>query len=463
MRIKYQTERLHHALHPLFLSIDPYAEWMVGEDTPDAEWYFMQENGYRLRTPQGEQMTCEDLYAVKRYCYDYYQKTEGLYLPWGIVSGIRPTKLARQIYESYPEGNWQEFARVLWQWDRISSEKAKLLWQVLQVENEHIAKTKIQADSKEPIHLYLGIPFCPSRCYYCSFSAGIASEQDSRLPEYVDLLKREIRQLRPIWKEKRIRTIYFGGGTPTILTERLLEDLLSALAEEIEMEQIEEFTVEAGRPDTITTEKLDVLKKYGVGRISINPQSFSDRTLVRIARNHTVAEVQRAYDEARRREFRINMDLIFGLHGENLSDIKHSAAQIVKLRPENVTVHTLTPKRGADLSQRQKQNIFRTRQEIGAMLDLWQEHMNTGGWQPYYLYRQKNISFENVGYALPETECIYNMETMLERDSIIALGAGSISKKVGKDKISRYDMPKELGAYHRAVMEGMEKKRQFFL
>ena len=157
------------------------------------------------------------------------------------------------------------------------------------------------------------------------------------------------------------------------------------------------------------------------------------------------------------------MDLIFGLEGESLADAENSFRQIEKLRPDNITVHTLTPKRGADLSQQQKQAIWQGGQGIGAMLDNWRSYMRQGGWQPYYLYRQKNIYFENVGYSLPGAECIYNMETMLERQSVIAIGAGSISKKVEADKISRYDMPKEWQAYRDSLAERLAQKRRFLL
>ena len=312
-------------------------------------------------------------------------------------------------------------------------------------------------------HLYIGIPFCPSRCYYCSFAAGVVRTGDDRLGQYVRLLGRELAELKELWQEKPLRTVYIGGGTPTVLSEDLLRELLTVLAETVSLNTLAEFTVEAGRPDTISPEKLDILREFGVHRISINPQSFSDRTLAVIGRSHTVAEVFRAYEAAKERGFAVNMDLIFGLEGETLVDVENSFMQMEKLRPDNITVHTLTPKRGADLSLRQKQAIWQGGQGIGAMLDQWRTYMRRSGWQPYYLYRQKNIYFENVGYSLQGTECIYNMETMLERQSVIAIGAGSISKKVEADKIRRYDMPKEWQAYRESLTERVAQKRRFFL
>ncbi|RRD95678.1 coproporphyrinogen dehydrogenase HemZ [Clostridiales bacterium COT073_COT-073] len=464
MKIGYCTERLHHALHPLFLTISPGAEWEVGPDREDMDWYFqMQLDGYEVRNPGGQEKLPLDMYALKRYCYDYY-RDGGLFLPWGIISGIRPTKLSRQIYEQVEAMTFEDFRDKIWKLDRVSPEKADLLWQVLQTENEYLSRINADQPSAESdMHLYVGIPFCPSRCYYCSFSAGIAHENDVRLKDYVTLLQTELEDLKPIWQKRRIRSLYIGGGTPTILNETLLIRLLDKIAAVINLDELEEFTVEAGRPDTISPTKLNVLKDYQVNRISINPQTFSDQTLARIGRGHTVDDVLRAYEWAGARDFLINMDLIFGLPGEGLAEVEKSFRYMEKLRPDNITVHTLTPKRGADLSQEQKAGIWQASHQIGEMLNRWQAYMNSGGWRPYYLYRQKNIYFENVGYALPGREGIYNMETMLEKRSILALGAGSISKKVEKNKISRYDMPKQMEAYRRAVTSTGQKKLNFFI
>ena len=460
MIIGYDSERLHHALHPLFLTIDPDSRWFTGADDGQADWYFAgAEQGFSMRRGKNKKVLVADLYAVKREIYDYFFRQEGVRLPWGIISGIRPTKLARQIREKEKTADLGAFQQKLWQIDRISPEKAELLWQVLRTEDQYL-QGRGQAAGQ---HLYIGIPFCPSRCYYCSFAAGVVRPGDDKLTQYVRLLGRELAELKELWQEKKLRTVYIGGGTPTVLSADLLRELLTDLAAAVDLNGLEEFTVEAGRPDTISPEKLDILRQFGARRISINPQSFSDQILIRIGRSHTVAEVFAAYEAARERGFLINMDLIFGLEGESLADAENSFRQIEKLRPDNITVHTLTPKRGADLSQQQKQAIWQGGQSIGAMLDNWRSYMRQGGWQPYYLYRQKNIYFENVGYSLPGAECIYNMETMLERQSVIAIGAGSISKKVEADKISRYDMPKEWQAYRDSLAERLAQKRRFFL
>ena len=460
MIIGYDSERLHHALHPLFLTINPDRRWVAGADDGKTDWHFADAGqGFVIRQGNNIKKTEANLYAVKREIYDYFYQQENIRLPWGIISGIRPAKLARQIREGEKIKTFADFGQKLWEIDRISPDKAELLWEVLQTEDRYLQKHGRVAGQ----HLYIGIPFCPSRCYYCSFAAGVVRAGDDRLRQYVRLLGWELAELKELWQEKPLRTVYIGGGTPTVLSEDLLRELLTALAEVVSLNTLAEFTVEAGRPDTISPEKLDILREFGVHRISINPQSFSDRTLAVIGRSHTVAEVFRAYEAAKKRGFAVNMDLIFGLEGETLTDVEYSFVQIEKLRPDNITVHTLTPKRGADLSLRQKQAIWQGGQGIGAMLDQWRTYMRQGGWQPYYLYRQKNIYFENVGYSLPGTECIYNMETMLERQSVIAIGAGSISKRVEADKIRRYDMPKEWQAYRESLAERAAQKRRFFL
>ena len=460
MMIGYESERLHHALHPLFLTINPESQWAVSEDDGKMDWYFASSGeGFLVRQGQHKKALPADLYAVKREIYDYFYREEKITLPWGIISGIRPTKLARQIREQENITNLADFQERLWQIDRIRQDKAELLWDVMETEDFYL-KEQGNADGQ---HLYVGIPFCPSRCYYCSFAAGVIRSGDDRLRQYVSLLGQELRELKELWQKKSLRTVYIGGGTPTVLDESLLQELLTTLAEVVNLKALAEFTVEAGRPDTITPAKLDILRQFGVQRISINPQSFSDRTLHRIGRSHTVAEVFQTYEMAKERGFAVNMDLIFGLEGEGLADVEHSFRQIEKLRPENVTVHTLTPKRGADLSVKQKQTIWQGGHGIGSMLDRWRGYMQQGGWQPYYLYRQKNIYFENVGYSLPGAECIYNMETMLERQSILAVGAGSISKRVEPDKIRRYDMPKEWQAYRESLPEKGKQKRRFFM
>ena len=460
MIIGYDSERLHHALHPLFLTINPDSRWVGGADDGKTDWYFADTGqGFVIRQGNNIRKPETDLYAVKREIYDYFYRQENIRLPWGIISGIRPAKLARKIREREKIETFSDFQHKLWEIDRISPDKAGLLWEVLQTEDRYLQEHGSAAGQ----HLYIGIPFCPSRCYYCSFAAGVVRTGDDRLGQYVRLLGRELAELKELWQEKPLRTVYIGGGTPTVLSEDLLRELLTVLAETVSLNTLAEFTVEAGRPDTISPEKLDILREFGVHRISINPQSFSDRTLAVIGRSHTVAEVFRAYEAAKERGFAVNMDLIFGLEGETLVDVENSFMQMEKLRPDNITVHTLTPKRGADLSLRQKQVIWQGGQGIGAMLDQWRTYMRQGGWQPYYLYRQKNIYFENVGYSLPGTECIYNMETMLERQSVIAIGAGSISKRVEADKIWRYDMPKEWQAYRESLAERVLQKRRFFL
>lgn len=463
MKVGYSSERLHHTIHPLFLILSREAEWFVGQDDGQAEWYMEDKDRYfGVRHKQEEHQIEKDIYAVKRFCFDYYREHEGQTLPWGIISGIRPSKLARLIWQKKPDLNLEDFCDTLWQGYRISQEKAVALWQVLQAENKYLFQNTEKVSEKPAAHLYIGIPFCPSRCYYCSFVAGVVKEGDEKLERYVNLLEKEIDYLKPLWQQRKIRSLYIGGGTPTVLSAELLERLLAKIRSELPLIDLEEFTVEAGRPDTITEEKLDVMKQYGVDRISINPQSFHDQTLRKIGRGHSVEQVIKAYHLAKKRGFTVNMDLIFGLKEEGMEEIRQSLSQVLELGPENVTIHTLTPKRGADLSGRDKEEISAISQEIGAMLRYAQEVLQASGRKPYYLYRQKNIYFENVGYALEGTECSYNIETMIEREPVIALGAGSISKNIIGKKITRFEMPKEWHAYEISLEEKLKSKLTFF-
>lgn len=460
MTIGYQTERLHHALHPLFLNLLPGALWRVGEDYEDCEWYIGEtEECYILQHRQEQWRQDKDLYAVKRFIYDYFEREYQLSLPWGIISGIRPTKLTAQMMAKCPSTDSESFREQIWSKYRVSAQKAEMLWDVYQTEQEYLGRSQ----GKSGMHLYIGIPYCPSRCYYCSFaSAVVKEEQDERLERYVELLRQELILLREVIGNHRIRTIYLGGGTPTILSNQFLDRLCGYLAEEVVLQSLEEFTVEAGRPDTITAEKLQTLKKYGVNRVSINPQTFSDKTLAAIGRNHSVEEVFQTFAMARELGFLINMDLIFGLKGETGQDVELSFREITRLRPDNITVHTLTAKRGADLSQGDRAEMAAVGLDIGWMIDFCRKGMKDHGYRPYYLYRQKNIYFENVGYSLPGRECIYNMETMLERESILAIGAGAISKKIGKNKITRHENPKQFEAYLKVLEQKCIEKKKLF-
>lgn len=463
MKIGYGSEKLHHAIHPLFLNLLPKATWEVGEDRQEFLWYFWEEEStYRVRHQSKQWGLPKDMYTLKKHCYDYYEREYGITLPWGIISGIRPTKLARSIWQERPEMVFEEFKNEIWQKVRVSERKAGMLWEVLQTENRYLEKASTP-EEKLPLHLYIGIPYCPSRCYYCSFaSVVLKGNETDRLEDYLELLEREMELLSELWSCRRIRSIYLGGGTPTVLNGEQLERLLQRLHHYINMAEVEEFTVEAGRPDTITEEKLEILKRFGVGRISINPQTFSNQTLTRIGRHHSVEEVISTFAMAKKQGFIINMDLIFGLKGETKEHIYHSFAEIKNLRPDNITVHTLTAKRSADLSAEDRAQMDSVGRNIGELLDYWYERMREEQYTPYYLYRQKNIYFENVGYSLPGKECIYNMETMLERESILAIGAGSISKKVEEKKITRFEMPKEIEAYRKNIVSKCTEKLELF-
>ena len=312
------------------------------------------------------------------------------------------------------------------------------------------AATAMEMDKtigENDISLYVGIPFCPSRCYYCSFVSATTAQSAGLIEPYLDTLCREIKETAALVREagKRVQSVYIGGGTPTTLDEHQLARLLSALENSFDFSQLREYTVEAGRPDTITPEKLRVLKSAGVGRVSINPQSMNDAVLAAIGRRHGAADVLRAFDEARQAGFdEINMDLIAGLTGDTAETFAQTVDTLLGLSPENITVHTLAIKRGADLTD--KAAASARRDTVFKMLDGASHALQNAGYGPYYLYRQKFTAggFENVGWCRPDTECFYNVSMMEELQTILSLGAGGVSKRVVRETgwIERANNPK---------------------
>ena len=304
-----------------------------------------------------------------------------------------------------------------------------------------------KAIGPDDISLYVGIPFCPSRCYYCSFVSSTTAQSGHLIEPYLDTLCREIAETAALVREagKRVQSVYIGGGTPTTLSERQLIRLLKTLEQNFDFSGLREYTVEAGRPDTITPGKLHALRAAGVGRVSINPQSMDDQVLAAIGRRHAASDVLRAYDEARQAGFReINMDVIAGLTGDTAETFARTIDTLIGLAPENITVHTLAIKRGADLTD--KAAAAAQRETVSRMLDGASHALQTAGYGPYYLYRQKFTAggFENVGWCKPDTECFYNVTMMEELQTILSLGAGGVSKRVDRDTgwIERTNNPK---------------------
>ena len=421
---------------------------------------------YSHRTSHDEKDPIEIRKRLKRtVSYSLLKVLEeytGMEQPWGILTGIRPTKLYHSFLQ---EGRSpEEAAEVLRDERLVSAEKTELL-QAIAHRQLQVLPDLYQLNDKE-VSLYIGIPFCPTKCAYCTFPAFSIQGQKKWVEPFLSALQEEIRQIGK-WlheKEKGITSIYFGGGTPTSLEAGQMEQLFQTLYESMPaMDQVREFTVEAGRPDTITEEKLEMMKKWKVDRISINPQSFTQKTLDAIGRHHTVEETIEKYELARSYGFtNINMDLIIGLPGETRHELLHSLEQADLLRPESLTVHTLSFKRASEMTQNREKYPVAGREEIHWMMNKVQSWTQEKGYVPYYLYRQRNIlgNLENVGYSLPKKENMYNIIIMEEKQTILGLGCGATSKifPPGTHKMIRWPNPKEPRYYVDHFQEMIENK-----
>lgn len=378
--------------------------------------------------------------------------------PWGILTGIRPVKIAMKflIGGMSDEGVIDYFVKEY----GAEEEKARLALEIAKVE-----KPLIDSMNPKGISLYVGIPFCPTRCLYCSFVTNSVFRSKSLIPEYLDCLMREIDYAAEIVKDNGqiIESVYIGGGTPTTLEAVYLEQLLARLYRAFELSRIKEFTVEAGRPDTINEDKLKVIKSFDIDRISINPQSMNEETLKIIGRNHTPQEIISAYETARRCGIGvINMDIIAGLPGENLEMFQKTVNEVEALCPENTTVHTMSIKRSSRLREMLCEYNLTDGGEVCRMVDYARETICQNGKHPYYLYRQKNMlgNLENIGYSKEGAESLYNIFIMEEVQTIVALGCGGVTKTVDreKDKIERIFNVKEPKDYIERIDEMLKRK-----
>ncbi len=385
---------------------------------------------------------------------DYTGKT----LPWGNLTGIRPTKLAMGMLAEGKED--AEIVAWLKAAHAVSDEKAQLSLDIARREKAILDRLHYE----DGYSLYIGIPFCPTTCLYCSFTSYPIAVWRKRVEEYLQALFQEIDFVAETYKNKILDTVYIGGGTPTTLEAAELDRLLQYVRNQFDFRQVTEFTVEAGRADSITREKLDVLKKHGVTRISVNPQTMKDETLRYIGRQHTVAQVKDAFWLAREAGFdNINMDIILGLPGELESDVQNTIHEICKLNPDSLTVHSLAVKRASKLSQWIEENGIATLRNTDSTMDIAQKGAYALEMKPYYLYRQKNMSgnFENVGYAREGKYGIYNILIMEEKQTIVACGAGSISKRVYPDgRIERCENVKDVASFIERIDEMIERKRK---
>ncbi|MBQ6900484.1 MAG: coproporphyrinogen dehydrogenase HemZ [Firmicutes bacterium] len=400
----------------------------------------------------------DDKNHVKREIFRYMSGLTGTHPAWGILTGVRPVKLTGEIYDRL--GSEEAVRMELAETYLLDDEKTDLLIDTYNYQQEICGRP----DPKS-VGIYIGIPFCPTRCLYCSFTSNQVG--DSEIARYLEALKTEIayvgRRMREtgLWPE----SIYIGGGTPTTLTAEQLDDLLATVKEHIDLEKCREFTVEAGRPDTITYEKLEAIKKHGIERISINPQSMKERTLELIGRSHKPGDIVKAFQKADWVGIpMVNADLIAGLPEEEPEDFENTMERILALDPENITVHTLAVKRASRLIDVDKDFHFKQAERVKRMLDIAKEKLKNAGFRPYYLYRQKNMagSFENVGYCKEGTPCIYNIRIMEEKQTIIALGAGGISKMYypEENRLERVPNVSNYEIYISRLEEMLERKEK---
>lgn len=397
---------------------------------------------------------------LKRDLYDCLSHITGRQLPWGTLTGVRPTKIA---YEKMEQNASEEDIRQYMKEQYLCSEEKIDL--SLKVAKREITLLN-EIDYRNGYSIYIGIPFCPSTCLYCSFTSYSLEKSGAFIPLYLEALYKEITYAGICGMKKRLTTIYIGGGTPTTLSEEELDRLLTHIDHTFDFTYVEEYTVEAGRPDSITAKKLKILKDHGVTRISINPQTMSQKTLDLIGRKHTVNQVIEAFYAAREAGHdNINMDIIIGLPGEDKADTAHTLAEIDKLKPDSLTVHTLAIKRAARLNIQRETYQDLVSFEASDMLDLTSDYTKSSGYLPYYLYRQKNMAdnLENIGYARYGKEGLYNILIMEEKQTILALGAGALSKFIfhKENRIERVENVKSLKDYIERIDEMIERKFNF--
>ena len=431
---------------------------------------------------------------VCRFLYRLFSAFTGRTLPWGMLTGIRPTKIVMKWMEELEaDPKWMEEPETE-KPDRTGGENAgapdldngvqsrerELLekrFSEIYLADVQKARLCVQVATREKAFLdacpyeeeyslYIGIPFCPTTCLYCSFASFPVSKFGGYMGEYLRALGKELAFVSEAYSHKKLTSIYVGGGTPTALNEDSLKLLMEQIHQYFPVKKAREFTVEAGRPDSVTRGKLQTLFDAGVGRISINPQTMHQETLDLIGRNHTVGQVKEAFYLARETGFaNINMDMITGLPGEDISHVKGTLEEIFKMRPESLTVHSLAIKRAAHLNMEMDKYQSLVKGSTNEMLCAVDEYCGRMGMLPYYMYRQKNIpgNLENIGYSLPGKECLYNILIMEEKQDIISCGAGASTKYVfpKENRIERTENVKNIEHYVNRIDEMIERKKRY--
>ncbi|WP_422485230.1 coproporphyrinogen dehydrogenase HemZ [Gudongella sp. DL1XJH-153] len=394
--------------------------------------------------------------TIKHLIYKVLDRNLKTELPWGILTGIRPVKVSKMLIDKGMTYN--EIIDVLTNSYLLRDDKAKLITEV-----SYSQRMILESIARNSYSIYIGIPFCPTKCFYCSFPTLIASKHSDFMSDYVDCIINELQDTLTMMKNWDLNTVYIGGGTPTSLPISLMKKILSYINENFS--GIKELTVEAGRPDTIDMEYLQLFKGYKVNRISINPQSMNDNTLKVIGRKHSAEDIIETYRLSKKVGIEtVNMDLIVGLPGEDRKDMENTLRILETLQPDNLTVHTLAMKKGSEFILERDNYFMASADEIQKMLSLTSEFALRNNMIPYYLYRQKQImgNFENIGYSKRENPCVYNISIMEEKETIIGIGMGSTTKLYNKvhnsiDTIANF---RNLREYMDRLSELKSRKRQ---
>ncbi len=395
--------------------------------------------------------------AIRKSLFSVLKALSDLDTPWGILTGVRPMKIVHDLINKDTSKNG--IKEILKKEYKLHQNKIDLMMNIVEIQRDYIYPIR------DEYSLYISIPFCPSKCKYCSFPSLSINNYEYQIEKYIEKLIYEINSIKRIMENKYINTVYIGGGTPTSISKRYLERIIQAVYSNFGENNIREFTVEAGRPDTLNKNYLEMLNKNNIKRISINPQTMNDKTLIQIGRKHTVKDIIDAYKTAKDIGFEsINMDLIIGLSREDENDVTNTMKEISKLGPDNLTVHTLSLKRGSKLKDNSIDYSREHQISLENMFNIALKYANNMQLLPYYLYRQKRIlgNLENIGFAKKGKECIYNMVMMEEKQTIIGVGMGAVSKIYDKkeDKIIRLPNFKSLNEYINRVDDLNGRKQQ---
>ena len=402
----------------------------------------------------------EDKEEIKREFFGLLCELTGMRPPWGTLTGVRPLKPALEILRN---SSLEEMKRTIMEKYLMSESKASLITDIADYQ-----LSNVEGIPWEKASLYAGIPFCPTRCAYCSFASNVAPAEDHAV--YLNDLLKEVRYMGSLASQNgtELESIYIGGGTPTTLSAEQLRELICGISGSFGIDPAGiEFTVEAGRPDTITKEKLDMLRDLGISRISINPQSMKDKTLRLIGRDHSADDIRRGFAIAREAGFDlINADLIAGLPEEDEQDFEASLREIISLGAENITIHTLSVKRGSRLKESDPAYYRHNAGVVSKMLDISVEMLRAAGYRPYYIYRQKHQmgALENVGWCLPGKHSIYNIRIMEDKQTVIGLGAGAVGKVYypDEDRLERIANVSNYKIYSERFDEMLARKDEYY-